>query len=248
MRIGVAVSPAILTLTLTLIISLATGHPAELFLARSITGISIRFTVVTVVLSAPILILPRLLALTGRIAKKETFFGQLVKSTVSTDGELGKLVGWVLRPLQGIGLALIVAERFLNFLEFSTGASSAIILARASLFLMGGALTSLFLSVIWALDDLGVKIYNGKTGEVRTAGSSIGTILPLITGAVGVSGLFHASLPVDALIDLLEIVIVLYPPYALFAIFHHEYVRRQRTVLPGKLALKKIETKVRWVN
>lgn len=201
MRIAVAVLPAIFTLTLTLIISFVTGNSAGLFLARSTTGILIRFTVVTVVLLAPVLILPRLLALTGRIARNETFFGQLVKTAVSSDHGLSKPVAWILRPLQGIGLALIVAERFLNFLEFSGGTSSTGVIARVSLFLIGGALTSLFLSIIWALDDLGVKMYSSKTGDVRTAGSSISTILPLITGAIGVSALFHTSLFVDALLE-----------------------------------------------
>jgi len=38
------------------------------------------------------------------------------------------------------------------------------ILIRSTLFVMGSALVSLFLSVVWALDNLGVNIYNRKTG------------------------------------------------------------------------------------
>ena len=140
---------------------------------------------------------------------------------------------------------MIVAERFLSVLESSISGPLSAILLRLSLFVIGGALTSVFLSVIWTLDDLGVRLYNAKTCEVRMAGSSVGTILPLITGAIGVSTLFHTSLPSDAILDLIEIVTILYQPYILFAVFHHEFVKRKKLSLTGKLAIKRIETKVR---
>lgn len=142
-----------------------------------------------------------------------------------------------------MSVSLIFAERFLSFLGFSISASYAAL--RLSLFVIGGALTSVFLSIVWTLDDLGIKIYNAKTGEVRMAGTSVGTILPLITGAIGVAGLFHASLPVDAMTDLLEIVTVLYPPYVLFTVLQHEFVMRKSSVLRRKLITKSVETKVR---
>jgi hypothetical protein len=90
------------------------------------------------------------------------------------------------------------------------------------------------------LDDLGVRIYSVKTGEVRMAGTTVGTIFPLIAGAIVVAGLFHASLPADALIDLLEIVTVLYPPYLVFTVIHHEFVKRRSSVLRRKLVTKRI--------
>jgi hypothetical protein len=244
-RIAVAVSPAVFVLGLTLAISLLTGHPEGLFLTRSIRGITPRFVILTLILVAPIFILPRLLTITWNVAKNRSVFGQeLVKVSVSTDRELDKPVAWALRPVQGISLSLILAERFLSLLEFSIGVSYTRLLIYIALFLMGGVLTSIFLSVVWAFDDLGVKIYNSKTGEVHTAGSSVGTFLPLITGAVGVSGLFHTNLPMDALIDLLEIVMVLYPSYVFFAVLHHEFIARRALVLSEKLQLRKVQTTV----
>jgi len=145
--------------------SLVTSHPEGLFFTRSIRSIPIRFVLVTLILVAPISILPGLLALVGNSAKNERFFGQLVKATVFSYREFSKPVAWVLRPLQGIPLSMIFAERFLSFLdELSIRASYAGILIRSTLFVMGSALVSLFLSVVWALDNLGVKIYNRKTG------------------------------------------------------------------------------------
>jgi hypothetical protein len=244
-RMTMAVSPAVLVLALTLAISLVTGHPEGLFLTRSFRGISIRFLILTLILVAPILILPSILTFTWNIAKDRDFFGQqLVKAGAGTDRELGKQVAWVLRPVQGISLSLILAERFLSLLESSIGVSYTIFLVSIALFFVGGALTSIFLSVVWAFDDLGVKIYNRKTAEVHMAGSSIGTVLPLITGAIGVSGLFHTNLPMDALIDLLEIVMVLYPSYVFFAVLHHEFVARRSRTMSEKLQLKRVQTTV----
>lgn len=237
LRVMTLVSSALFVLVLTLIISLATGHPEGLFLARSIRGIMIRFVLVTLTLLAPILILPNILPRVANAAKDEGPFGQLVRGTLDPYQELSKLNAWVLRPLQGIGLSMIFAERLLGFLEF--------IPARLALFIIGSALVSLLLSVVWALDDLGAKIYDRKTGEVYTVGSKIGIALPLITGAVGVSSLFHLSSPLDAVTEVFEIVMVLYPPYVFFVIFHQEYVKRRIASLSGRLLLKRIEVNLR---
>lgn len=247
MRLSLALSPAMFTFALTLVVSFVTGHPEDLFLTRSIVGIPVRFIIITLILATPVLILPKVVALTGNLAKNEAFFGQLVKAAASPDQECCKPIVWGLRPLQGIGLHMIFAERFLDFLEFSVGASYAAILARQILFLIGSGLVSIFLSVVWALDDLGVRIYNRGTGEVHMAGRTMGTILPLFTGAIGVSSLFHHSLPLDALIDLVEIFMVLYPPYVVFVIFHHKFVRRRFAALSEKLRMRAIETEVRWI-
>ncbi len=52
------------------------------------------------------------------MAKNEGLFGQLVKATSNSYQELSKPDAWVIRPLQGIGLSVIFAERLENFLEF----------------------------------------------------------------------------------------------------------------------------------
>jgi hypothetical protein len=244
-KIAIAVMPAVFVLVLTMVISFVTGHPEDLFLTRSIRIIPIRFVVLTILLAAPILALPRLLTFTSKITKNRGVFGlELVRSNTNVDRELSKLVVWALRPLQGISVSLILAERFLGLLEFSTGVSYPRFLVSIALLFMGGAFTSVFLSVVWAFDDLGVKIYNSKTAEVHMTGSSIGTFLPLITGAIGVFGLFHTNLPMDALTDLLEIVMVLYPSYVFFAVLHHEFIARRSLVLSEKLQLKRVQTTI----
>jgi len=239
-----AVSPSIFVLGLTLFVSFVTGHPEGLFLTRSIRGIPTRFVIVTFIVVLPILAVPRLLALVGRLGKNEESPVQLVRTLTIPHQEFSKAVDWFFRPLQGIALSLLFAERFLNLLEVSVGPTIAALLARASLFVIGSALVSLFLAVVWTLDDLGVKIYNMKTGEVRMVGTSVGTILPLLAGAIGISGLFHLNSPLDALLDLIEIAAVLYPSYLCFVIAHHEFIKKRSAVLSEKLPIKRVETKI----
>ena len=241
-----AASPALLVLALTVIISLAMGHPEGLFLARSTSSILIRFVFATPVLVAPIAILPRLLTLAANLTKSNRFLGYFVKTRAVPHREFTVSSDLVLRPLQGMALSLIFAERFLYFLEFSTGTSYPNVIVRSTVFafLMVNPLISLFLSFMWTFDDLGVKLYSKKTGEARMLGSSIGIAVPLITGAIGVSTLFHRTYPMDALVDLLGGLMILYPPYVLFVIIHHEFVRRRFTNLSERLPFERLEEKV----
>jgi hypothetical protein len=244
-KIAIAVTPGVFVLVLTIAISFLIGHTEDLFLTRSIAGIAARFVVLTVLLAAPILALPRLMTFTSKVAKNRDIFGyEFVRASTDVDRELSKPVVWALKPLQGIGLSLILAERFLGLLEFSTGVSYSRFLISLALLFMGGVFTSIFLTVVWSLDDLGVRIYNSRIAEVQMAGSSIGTFLPLITGAIGVFGLFHTSLPMDALIDLIEIVMILYPSYVFFAVLHHEFIARRSLILSSKLQLRRIQTTI----
>ncbi len=236
-RVAVSISPALVVLILTILISLATGHPEGLFLTRSIRGIVLRFALVTLIFVMPVLILPRLLVMVVKIAKNESFLGQFVVSRLDSYQELSMQSAWFIRPLQGIALSMIFAERLENLLEFLP--------ARLVLFFMASLLVSLFLSIVWALDDLGIKIYNVRTGEVYMAGRSIGTVLPLIAAAIGISSLFHISSPIVALTELLQIALVLYPSYVFFIIFHREFINWRIARLSERLILKKIEVNLK---
>ena len=148
----------------------------------------------------PIAILPRILTYAGKI-KNDQLFGSLVMSKGVPHHEFTVSNDLLLRPFQGIALFLIFAERFLNFLEFSTGNSYTSILIRSTVFafLMVNPLMSLFLSFVWTFDDLGVKVYNVCTDELRMLGRSIGIAIPLITGGIGVFTLFPRAYFMDAL-------------------------------------------------
>lgn len=128
MRAVVAVSPALSVLILTIFISFVTGHPKGLFLTYSIEEIILRFLMVTLTLLAPLPILPKFLVAISNLVENAKIFGQLVKTPTSFDRGFNKTVAWVIRPFQGIGLSIILAERFLSFFELSLGLSYTILL------------------------------------------------------------------------------------------------------------------------
>jgi hypothetical protein len=171
-------------------------------------------------------------------------FGQLASTGIRTYKELSKSSVALFRPLQGIGLSLMFAERLLQLIEFASGLSYSRLMVRMTLFMFGNILVSALLSVLWVFDDLGIKVYNKRTGKVRLLGSTVGLVLPLITGVVGITALFQHDTLIGALTDLLGISMVLYPPYVIFAFIHHEFFRRRAAAMQEKLQLKRIETNV----
>jgi hypothetical protein len=197
----------------------------------------IRFVFVTACLLAPIAIMPWTLTLGDKVVKK---LGQPVSDPKSIRIEHTKSSLWLLRPVQGIALSMILAERFLDIVWYSTGPPSET-LVRLMFFTTGGILTSLFLSTVWSLDDLGVKIYNSKSGEVRTIGGSVGIIFPLLGATIGISSIFHNVSVTGAVIELLQIFIVLYPSYVIFATAHNEYFKKRIGLLSRKVHLRRMK-------
>lgn len=246
MKMLSAILPACMVFGFTIIISVATGHPADLFLSVSTSGIVTRFVLAAPVLVAPLAILPRLLTFAAKLVKNNRLLGQFARTRAVPHQEFTVSDDLVLRPLQGIALSLIFAERFLNFLEHSTGTSYASVVLRSTVFafLMVNPLISLFLSFMWTFDDLGVRLYNEETGEARMLGSSIGIAVPLITGAISVFTMFHRTSSIDALIDLVGALMILYPPYVFFVVSHHEFVRRRFTDLSKRLPFERLEIEV----
>jgi hypothetical protein len=242
-RIVVMLSPALAVFLATFAVWYLTGYPEGLLLSRSIRGILVRFALVTLLLCVPVLALPGLLRRIASFGGSRGFFGRLVEKTLSQNQSPNLTVMWMLRPMQGIGLSLAFAERILQLFEYSVGTTPSRVLVRLSLFVLGSSLVSMLLSLVWALDDLGIRFYNEKSGEVRTAGSTVGTIVPIVTGVFGIAALFQHTDLTSALTDLLGISMVLYPPYVVFAIIHHEFVKRKIKSLSDEPSLKRLETR-----
>ncbi|MCS4538670.1 MAG: hypothetical protein HYY67_07430 [Thaumarchaeota archaeon] len=237
-----AISPSFLVLLITLVISLVIDASEGLFLAPAREHIPLRFLLITSILLAPILILHRLLAFVKYAAEKQRTLVQLAIVNLDQSPNMGKVVGWVIRPLQGIGLSMIFAQRLLNLFEYS--GTSVDILLRPFLFILSSMLVSILLCVVWALDDLGVRIYSSKSGEVRMAGNGVGTVLPVVFGALGVYNLFQSSSFISALITVVEIAMVLYPPFSILSTVHHQYVKSHGKMLGEVLAPRRIWTSV----
>lgn len=142
---------------------------------------------------------------------------------------------WMVRPFQGIGLSLLFASRLLAVLQGYAGTPvSATEVLPTGYFQFGrflvvtglGILVSLLLSLVWALDDMGVRYRNDRTGEVRLMGRYLGVILPIGFGFFGFFNIL-ADVPFfKALASVFQMVVTLYPPFCTLAVVHAFYLRR----------------------
>jgi len=243
-RTAIALLPALVVFALTTILSSLMGRPEGLSLTRLIRGMPMRLVmlaVTTLGLVAPVVAIPSILSFaTKRV--QGGLLGQLVRTEISKPIELKMTNTHLLRPLQGIALSLIFTDRLLQIVEFTGETAYPRLLVRLILPIVGNVMVSLLLSTTWALDDLGLRFYFKKTGEVRTAGSNVGLILPVITGAISVASLFWNRTITEAIVGVIKIVMASYPPYVFFAVIHHEFVRRNTSKLLNRLSIAKVET------
>jgi hypothetical protein len=224
-------SPAIVVLVATFVVSFSVGTAEGLFLVQSNLRTLVRFLAITIILLASLPILPPFIAFVGKRLTDEGFLGRLVKGEMRNSAHFRKSLLWIIRPLQGIGMSMLFSNQFLNLFRNFSEASFLDALIRPILFMVVSVPISILFSVIWSLDDLGIKLYQRQTGEVRLVGSYVGTILPVIFGAIGIYSLFQRSSPTDALLFLVLMVMVLYPPYVLFAVIHDKLLGQRKVRL-----------------
>ena len=98
-----------------------------------------------------------------------------------------------------------------------------------------GLAISLLLSFLWSLDDLGIRLYNRKTRELKMIGRYLGVFLPIITGLYGIASHFENYAPLVAAKYLGQMGIILYLPFGLFIVLHSRYLIKQEAVLLGRL-------------
>ena len=237
-------SPAIVVLAATFVVSFYAGTAEGLYLVQSNARTSVRFLAITMILLAPLPILPSFILFVGKRLTEEGFLGRLVKGEMRSSAPFRKSLLWVIRPLQGIGMSMLFSNQFLNLFRTFSDASFLEALIRPILFIFVSVPISILFSTIWSLDDLGVRLYLKQTGEVRLVGSYVGTILPIASGALGIYSLFQHSSPVDALLLLALMVMVLYPPYVLLAVIHDKFLGQRKFRLFEKLLFGNVEVQV----
>jgi hypothetical protein len=238
-----AASPGLAVFAVTVAISLVMGHPADLFHTNSTRGLLTRAAFTTVILVAAIPIAPRLISLLATITGEGTPVGRLVKTSPPRERHIAPASAWFTRPLQGIGLTLLAGESLIELLESTAGLSYSEQLARLSLFVLGTCVVSLTLSTVWTMDDLGVWLYS-NLGEVSSAGNTVGILLPIISGVIGITTLFHFNTPLVAAMSLVGIIAAMYPPYLVFAIAHDEYTTGRLRTLHASLPLRTLRSEL----
>jgi hypothetical protein len=236
-------SPAIVVLAATFVVSFYAGTAEGLYLVQSHVRTLVRFLAITMILLAPLPILPSFILFAGKRLRDEGFFGRLVKGEMSS-APFRKSLLWITRPLQGIGMSLLFSNQFLNLFRTFPEASFLDALIRPILFIVVSVPISILFSTIWSLDDLGVRLYLKQSGEVRLVGSYVGTILPVASGALGIYSLLQRSSPVDALLLLGLMVMALYPPYVLLAVIHDKFLGQRKVRLFENLLFGSVEVQV----
>ncbi len=151
---------------------------------------------------------------------------------------------WLIRPFQGIGLAMLIATKRLALLQISTGTviDSSTVLPPTQFywerFLSATAvalLTSLLLSFLWSLADLGVRQHNRKTGEIKIIGKYLSALLPILFGFYGMFSLFGSHERFLAIRYVGQMVLALYPPFMVLAVVHKFYTEKRKTLILKRL-------------
>lgn len=234
--------PALAILLATLFVSTFITEFAFTFGMTAAWKTLFRFLRLSLVLVLPLFLLPPIFGgLQGFLNRGNR---QLVRVQEDRDTAIHPLQTWVLRPFQGIGLGMLLAAKLLTFLQLYGGT---VVTAEAILppgqFQLGRFVTataisvivSLLLSFLWTLDDLGVRYYNRKTGEVRMIGKYVGLLLPIFFGFYGIVSLFDEYERLQAALYIAQMVIVLYPPFVVFSVLHNRYLRSREGRLLEKL-------------
>jgi hypothetical protein len=241
-EIGHAVAILILTISLSVFLGDFTFLKGSEAIYKGI----FRFFRITLLLCLPLYLLFPIFEGLGRVVqrKEEAFFQVKEKQDLG----IHPVKHWLLRPFQGIGIGLLFGMKLLSVLQVMTGeAATASLLIPKGQFQFGRFLivtgisifVSLLLSTLWTLDDMGIRYFNRKNHEVRMIGKYAGTSMPILFGFYGVFGLFSQFQRTEALVYLFQIVLILYPPFAVFAVFHTHFLQKRGETILRRLLNRK---------
>jgi hypothetical protein len=237
---------AFLILFLTIALSVFLGEFTFLKGWEAIYMGLLRFFRLTLFLCLPLYLLLPIHSKLGLIVRRRR--GVLIQIEEKQEMEFHPLKHWLFRPFQGIGIGLLFGVKLLSVLQIVTGST-----AKVSLFIPQGqfqpgrffiaagitVFVSLLLSTLWTLDDMGIRYFNQRDHEIKMIGKYMGTFMPVLLGFYGILSLFGEYPKTEALIYLFQIIIILYPPFTIFSVFHAHFVRRKieslsRRLLPEK--------------
>jgi hypothetical protein len=237
-----AVWPALVVLLLTLLVSTFFTEFTFVSGMKSLWLVLLRFFRLFIVLVLPMFLLSRIYLITGRFFHVRSW--ALVQIQDERHRTINPLQNWLLRPFQGIGLSMLIATKLIFFLGIYTGAGidTSVVLPppafQLSRFLATTAIAvaiSLLLSYLWGLDDLGVRLHNHKTQEIRMIGKYVGVILPVLFGLYGMISILKNYSLMMTFQYLAQMIVILYPPFLVFSVMHAFYLQRNEAMLLEKL-------------
>jgi len=237
-------APATFVLLVSITIALFVSEFVFVSGITALWKILFRFVRTSLVLIIPVLFLPLTCSFFRRVLSRSG--RKLVQIREEKIRSIHLFEAWVVRPLQGIGLSMLIAIKLISVLEIYTGTKvSGSLLLPTGAFVLGKFMTttaifvgtSILLSLLWTLDDLGIRHYNRKTGEVRMIGKYLGVLLPTVFGFYGLINLYGEYAQSLALKYVIQMAVVLYPPFVMFAVFHHRYIQKREGLLLRKLKI-----------
>jgi len=203
--------------------------------------VPLRYLRLSLILALPLFLLPLFSTAMRGILRRGS--RELV-ATTDRDTAVTAVKSYVIRPIQGIGVTLLLGSKLLSFLQgfaaipagvatvlpppqFSPGrllALSAIV-----------AFVSLLLTYLWSVDDLGVRHRNNRTGEIKMVGKYLGVLLPTLFGVSGFFSLLQDEPWPVAAGHVMQMAIVFYPPFLTLAVCHALYLKRRGGMLLSKI-------------
>ena len=237
---------AVVVLILTISLSIFLGDFTFLRGSEAIYKGLLRFFRITLFLCLPLYLLLPVFGRLGKIVlRKNSTFLQMKEKQ---DLEIHPVKHWLLRPFQGIGTGLLFGTKLLSVLQVMTGATAtASLLIPTGQFQFGRFLiisgitifVSLLLSTLWTLDDMGIRYFNRKNQEIKMIGKYAGTLMPILFGFYGVFSLFSEFQRTEAIVYLFKIVVILYPPFAVFSVFHTHFLQKRGETLLDRLLIER---------
>jgi hypothetical protein len=235
-------APALIILLFTLVVPLL-GEAAFSEGWQDVVRAMVRFVRFTLSFCLPLYALP---GIYDFIVKRKR--DVLLQTNQKLSLEINPLKHWILRPFQGIGIGLLFSTRLLTILQVIVGTAvkSSLLISEGTFEARRLILTtvitifvSLFLAVLWTLDDAGLRYFNRKSQELKMIGKYVGTFMPIIFGFYGMFSLF-ANYPAGAaFVYVCKIAIVLYPPLTVFAVLHMRLMRSRTALFFGNKAVRR---------
>jgi hypothetical protein len=237
------ISPALAVLFFAIFFSLFLNKLPLMQGWEIITRALFRFFRLTLLLCLPLYILSPIYSFVV-----DKIRGKLLQTEKIQELHINPIKHWIFRPFQGIGIGLLFETKLLAAFQVITGVTArSFPLFPRSQFQPGRLLVisgitvviSLLLSILWTLDDVGIRYANRKDQEIRMIGKYVGTLMPLIFGFYGIFSLSADFPTLQVFIHLFKTVIILYPPFTVLTVFHTRFLKNKAEYFFQKASLKK---------
>ena len=237
------ISPALAVLFFTIFFSYFSDNLTSVKDWEIIYRAFFRFFRFTLLLCLPLYLLPPIYNFVVDKIK-----GKLLQTEKTQGLRMDPIKHWIFRPFQGIGIGLLFETKLLAALQIITGVTAKpfLLFPRGQfepgrLLVISGITVaiSLLLSTLWTLDDVGIRYVNRKNQEIKMIGRYFGTLMPVVFGFYGIFSLVADFPMAQAAIYLFKTIIILYPPFAVFTVFHTRFLRSKAAYFSEKALLRK---------